>query len=200
MPEIGYGKRKKGFIFILSGPSGSGKTTLVREVLKCPQLRRKFIKSVSFTTRPRRRGERQGQSYFFVSPGEFQRLLKLKKILEHTHYLGYHYGTPRAIVEQAIKKGLHILLCLDVRGATFLKRRYPTRTVTIFIKPPSLSAAKVRILGRDIVAQPGELNRRLRLGKQELSYANKYDYCLINDNLKKAVREVKRIIQWTISP
>ena len=192
-------KTKKGLIFIISGPSGSGKTTLAKKILKQPQFKNKFIKSVSFTTRPKRPGERQGRSYLFVSASEFQRLLKAKKILEHTRYLGYYYGTPSSLLEQAIKKGLHIILCLDIKGALFLKRKYPDRTVTIFVKPPSLSIVKERILGRGAKTKPAELASRLQLASKELSYVNHYDYCLINDNLSKAVKEAEAIIQWTIS-
>jgi guanylate kinase len=191
-------KARKGLIFVISGPSGSGKTTLAQEILKQPKLKSKFIKSVSFTTRSRRSGEKQGRSYIFVSPEEFQRLIKTKKILEHTRYLGYDYGTPRSLLEKAIKRGSHIVLCLDIKGAMFLKKRYPGRTITIFVKPPSLNIAKKRILARTITTQPEELNKRLQLACTELDYIDKYDYCLINDNLDRAVKKVEKIIQWTI--
>lgn len=192
-------KTKKGFIFVVSGPSGSGKTTLVKTILEQPQLKNRFIRSVSFTTRPKRPGERQGRDYRFVSAREFQGLLKAKKILEHTRYLGYDYGTPRHLLEQAKEEGLHIILCLDTKGASFIKRIYPDRTIMIFIKPPSLNIAKQRILTRVAETKPRELNQRLRLGDKELGCARRYDYCLVNDNLSKAIKEVRRIIQWTIS-
>jgi guanylate kinase len=186
---------RKGLIFVISGPSGSGKTTLAHEILKQPKLKKKFIKSISFTTRPKRPSERQGRSYFFVCPQEFRRLLKAKKILEHTHYLGYDYGTSRNFLEQAIKKGLHLILCLDVKGAAFLNSRYPERTITIFVKPPSLDAAKKRIVGREAKTKTEELNKRLQLARKELSFVNKYNYCVVNDNLNQAIKQVVKIIQ-----
>ena len=192
-------KTKKGLIFVISGPSGSGKTTLVKTILEQPQLKNRFIKSVSCTTRPKRPGERQGRDYFFVSARAFQGLLKAKKILEHTRYLGYDYGTPRHILRQAKDKGLHIILCLDTKGASFIKRTYPDRTIMIFIRPPSLSIARQRILARVAETKPKELNQRLRLGDKELDCARYYDYCLVNDRLSRAIKEVKKIIQWTIS-
>jgi len=192
-------KKDKGFVFVISGPSGSGKTTLAKKILKQSRLRDRLIKSVSFTTRPRRPGERQGRDYFFVSAGEFQRLLKAKKILEHTHYLGYDYGTPRHFIEQAMRKGLHIILCLDIKGALFVKGAYPERAITIFVKPPSLDIAEKRILNRCAKTRAREVNRRIQLASKELGYANSYDYCLVNDSLDKAIREVIRIIQWVIS-
>ena len=192
------GKAKKGLIFVISGPSGTGKTTLAKKVIQQPQLKDKFIKSVSFTTRPKRPEERQGEDYFFVSARAFKRLLKAKKILEYTRYLGYDYGTPRAFIEQARREGLHIVLCLDINGALFLKRSYPDRTITIFVNPPSLSAAKKRILGRSSKTRPEEVNKRIRLAGKELGYANQYDYCLVNDNLNKAIKEAREIIQQVL--
>jgi guanylate kinase len=189
------GKRKKGLIFVISGPSGSGKTTLAKKILNQPQFKGKFIKSVSFTTRPKRPGERQGRDYIFVSAEEFQRLLKGKKILEHTRYLGYDYGTPSMLLEQSARRGLHIILCLDLKGASFVKRAYPARVVTIFIKPLSLSIVEQRILKRWAETGPEELDRRVQLASKELSCVDRYDYCLVNDNLNKAVKEIKGIIQ-----
>ena len=191
-------RNKKGFIFIISGPSGSGKTTLAQRIIRHPKLKAQFIKPASFTTRPKRSGEQQGRDYIFVSPKEFRRLFKAKKILERTRYLGYDYGTSRAYLEQAIAKGLHIILCLDNKGALFIKRRYSNRAVTIFVKPPSLKSVETRIAGRCSKTSRKELIQRLRLAARELSYAKQYDYCVENDNLDKAVNEVKGIIQWAI--
>jgi len=193
------GQTKKGLIFVISGPSGTGKTTLAKKVLQQPQLKDKFARSVSFTTRPRRSGERQGKDYFFVSAREFRRLLKAKKILEHTRYLGYDYGTPRAFVEQAEREGLHIVLCLDINGALFLKKAYPERTITIFVNPPSLRIAKERILGRSNKTRPEEVDRRIRLASKEVGYAEQYDYCLVNDTLNKAIKEATKIIQQVLA-
>jgi guanylate kinase len=191
-------KADKGFIFVISGPSGSGKTTLAKKLLNQSQLKDRFIKSVSYTTRPKRPGERQGRDYFFVSEEEFKRLLKTKKFLEHTHYLGYDYGTPRDCLKRATKKRLHIILCLDVRGASFVKRAYPHRTVTIFVKPPSLDIARKRILVRCTKTHPGEVKKRIQLASKELGYANRYDYYLVNDNLDEAIKEAERIIKCHI--
>ena len=140
-------------------------------------------------------GERQGKDYLFVSAREFQRLRKAKKILECTRYLGYDYGTPSDLLQQAASKGLHIILCLDTRGAAFIKRAYPKRAITFFVKPPSLGIARKRILTRSATTKPEELSQRLRLADKELGYAKRYDYCLVNDNLNKATRQLNGIIQ-----
>ncbi|MFC1657798.1 guanylate kinase [Candidatus Omnitrophota bacterium] len=189
----------QGFVFVISGPSGSGKTTLAQKILQHPQFKGKFIKPVSFTTRPKRQGERQGRDYLFVSKEEFRRLLRAKKILEHTRYLGYDYGTPRDFLTEAVKKGINVILCLDIKGAIFVKRAFHKRAVTIFVKPPSLSIARQRIVRRCAKTRPEEVKGRLRLAAHELSYARQYDYYLVNDNLNQTLGEVVRIIQWAIS-
>ncbi|MDD5060493.1 MAG: ATP-binding cassette domain-containing protein, partial [Candidatus Omnitrophica bacterium] len=141
-------QKKQGKIFVISGPSGSGKTTLLNRLIQDKEIGKLLIKSRSLTTRPRRWQERDGRDYFFISPGEFKRLLKAKKILEWTRYLGYYYGTPRGEVEARLKKGGHIGFCLDLKGAALLKKIYPKNTVTVFVLPPSLETLKARIEGR----------------------------------------------------
>jgi guanylate kinase len=187
-------RKKQGLIFVISGPSGSGKTTLVKKVLAHKALRRKLAKSVSVTTRPRRSGERQGRDYFFVSPGSFQRLKKSKKILEWTKYLGYYYGTKRDFLEESIRRGRHLALCLDMRGALKLKKLYPRDTVTVFIEPPSLKELRKRIVGRCCRTKPEEVNKRLGLAQAELQNSRRYDYVVKNNNLTRATAKLGDII------
>jgi len=186
--------KTKGLIFVISGPSGSGKTTLLRKVLLHKVLRPKFAKSVSITTRQKRSGEREARDYFFVSPKEFQRLAKAKKILEWTRYLGYYYGTKKDFVEAKLKQGKHIALCLDLKGALKIKKLYPKNTVTIFILPPSIKILRQRIEGRCAKTRQEEILSRLKLAKSELINRRRYDYILKNDNLNNAVNRLKAII------
>lgn len=187
-------KKDKGLIFVISGPSGSGKTSLLAEILKAKELRSKLIRSVSLTTRKRRTGERNRKDYFFVTLQEFNRLLKAKKILERTRYLGYYYATPRDFVEKQIFKGKHIGLCLDLRGALKLKRLYPRNTITIFVEPPSLDALKHRITNRCSKTKPEEIGKRIKRARIELLHSRKYDYCLMNKNLESAAGKLKKIV------
>jgi guanylate kinase len=179
---------------VVSGPSGSGKTTLATDVVASKELKKKLSKSISLTTRPRRAGERHKKEYFFVSKKTFQRLLKAKKILEWTKYLGYYYATPKDFVEGQLKKGRSLILCLDLKGARRLKRLYPKNTVTIFVLPPSLNALKERIRKRCDKTKSRELHYRLRLAEKELLLAGSYEYCLLNEDLNRGVKELKSII------
>ena len=186
--------KKKGLVFVISGPSGSGKTTLLKRLLRQGFLKGGLVKSVSLTTRPKRPGERQGRDYFFVSEREFLRLLRQKKILEWTKYLGYYYATPRDFIEGNFKQGKNILLCLDLRGARKIRRAYPKNSVTIFITPPSLADLRQRIAKRSRKTSPEELRQRLRLARGELLAKRRYDYHLLNKDLALATDKLKKII------
>ncbi|MDD2680049.1 MAG: guanylate kinase [Candidatus Omnitrophica bacterium] len=186
--------KKQGLLFVISGPSGSGKTTLLGKVLLTKVLRRKLAKSISVTTRSQRSGEREGQDYFFISPAEFRRLHKAKKILEWTRYLGYYYGTKKDALEKSLASGRHLALCLDMRGALRLKRLYPKNTVTVFIEPPSLKELRKRIAGRCCQTKPEEIERRVRLAQAELKNSRRYDYVVKNNNLTQAAARLGDII------
>jgi guanylate kinase len=186
--------KKQGLVFVISGPSGSGKTTLASRVVASKELKGKLIKSVSLTTRPMRSGETEGRDYFFVSEGRFRRLLREKKILEWTSYLGYYYATPRALIERLLDQGKHLILCLDVKGARKLKREYPRQTVTIFVKPPSIGTLRSRIEKRCDRTTNKEICSRLHRAGLEMRAAGEYDYCLLNENLQQVVKALKAII------
>ena len=183
-----------GLIFVISGPSGSGKTTLLEALLKNKALKKILVKSISFTTRPRRSAERNRKDYFFITGKEFRQQKKAKKILEWTKYLGYYYATPKDFVEGQLKKGRHAILSLDLRGALRIKRLYPKNTVTLFVIPPSLEVLKNRIEGRCHRIAKEEVKQRLRLAQQELRNSYRYDYCLVNKKLQQATKELQGII------
>lgn len=187
-------RRKSGLIFIISGPSGSGKTILLKRLLKIRVLKNKLVKSISFTTRPKRWGEKNGKDYFFISEREFQQKRKEKKFLEWTRYLGFYYATPQDFIERHLKQGRHIVLCLDLKGALKIKRLYPDSTITIFVKSPSLEVLRQRIKKRSKKVKSAEINQRLSLAKKELAVASSYDYCMVNKDLREAVEELKEII------
>ncbi len=183
-----------GLIFVISGPSGSGKTTLRDKLLTDRDLRGQFVKSVSFTTRQKRSGERNRKDYLFITEGEFKKRLRAKKILEWTKYLGYYYATSKDFVDKQLANCKNIILCLDLKGALRIKRLYPNNSLTIFIVPPSIKSLRQRIEGRCNRTKKEEIQKRLRLAKKELSCAGKYDFTVVNKNLSQAVRELKGII------
>lgn len=186
--------RPQGLIFVLSGPSGSGKTSLLKALLEAEGFKKKFVRSVSLTTRPRRSGERNKKDYFFISQGEFIRRRRQKKILEWTKYLGYYYATPRDVVDRLLGQGRNVMLCLDLKGARRVKELYPHRTVTIFIVPPSLTALRERITKRCYRTCSSEIQRRLALARKELASRRAYDYSLVNKDFNRALETLKKIV------
>jgi guanylate kinase len=189
----------QGKVFVISGPSGSGKTTLRDRVLAKKRIKREFVKSVSFTTRKKRSGERNGKDYFFISRSLFKRHLKEQKILEWTRYLGYYYATSREFVARQLQSGKNIVLCLDLKGARRVKKLFSGNAVTIFVKPPSLKELRSRIEGRCNRTKKAEVLKRMALARKELRAASEFDYRLTNNNLARAVNRLEVIILKELS-
>ena len=181
---------KKGRLFIISAPSGCGKTTLCKRLL-ADDLG--LVHSVSVTTRPARKGERDGIDYRFISKKKFEDMIANGEFLEYEENFGHLYGTPRSPIGDGLKKGKAILLSIDVKGAMKVRAAFPKESVQIFILPPSVVTLKRRLQSR-MTDDEQDISTRLKLAKQELSYKDMYDYRVINDSLDNAHRRLKRII------
>jgi guanylate kinase len=178
-----------GEIFVITAPSGTGKTTLLKPLMAAdPRLR--F--SISYTTRPRRPSEVDGQDYFFVSPGKFWLLKNSGALAEWVEQFGYGYGTSREWVQETVESGADLVFDLDSRGAKALKHEFPQATL-IFILPPSLTELVRRLSGRGGL-DPEELARRLENGRAELKEAKWYDYLVINDDKTTALSQLQAIV------
>ncbi len=180
---------KKGKLFIISAPSGSGKTTLCKRLLA---LKPGLKESISMTTRPRRPGEADGRDYHFVSTAVFKKLIARGRFLEWTRTYGWYYGTPKDFVSGILKNGGDILLSIDVKGAMNVRRMHP-ESVLIFVLPPSIKELKARLIKRNSDVKK-EIKKRLKIVKRELSYAGKYDYRVVNDNIGKALGKLRAIV------
>ncbi|MDD5644916.1 MAG: guanylate kinase [bacterium] len=179
----------KGLLIVLSAPSGTGKSTMCREYLrKNPGA----AYSVSFTTRPPRRGEQNGRDYFFITGDRFREMLGKNAFLEHAEVFGHNYGTSRAFIENTLKKGKDVLLDIDVRGALQLMRKI--KGVFIFILPPSGQALETRLKGRKTETE-NEIKKRLKAAKEEITYIEKYDYVIINNKFSESISLMQSIIK-----
>lgn len=178
----------KAFPIIVSSPSGAGKTTIVDAVLK---KNKTVSRVITATTRSPRKGEKNGKDYHFWTIKQFEQAIKKNQMLEwaqvHTHY----YGIPKKSVDGLLKKNICPILVIDVQGARTVKKEYP-QAVTVFIIPPSLRELKKRILGRNDNTQDIEI--RLETAKKEMQELDRYDYALLNDDLKKAIEGMAGII------
>lgn len=177
----------RGRLIVLSGPAGAGKTTIARRLGQALGITR----SVSATTRPPRPGEVDGRDYRFLSEEEFQRRLERGEFLEHARVHGDLYGTPRAPVEAALSAGEDRLLVIDVQGAAQVKRQRPD-ALLVFLDAPD-SALAERLAGRG-TESPEEQQRRLDAARAERQFKESYDYCVVNDDLDRAVGELRAIL------
>jgi guanylate kinase len=184
------GKEIAPLVLIVSGPSGSGKSTLVQRVLELPGT----MPSVSCTTRPRRTTEASGKCYDFITEAEFEAMVERGEFLEYARVFGKHsYGTPKKWLEESRKKGLDLVLEIDVQGAAQVKEKLP-ESVAIFILPPSREELERRLRGRGQDSGE-EIARRLAQARDEIAAFGKfYDYCVVNDNMERAGREAQSIV------
>jgi guanylate kinase len=181
-------------IFIISAPSGSGKSTLTsRLVHSVPNLR--F--SVSYTTRPARGQEKNGEAYFFITREEFERRVAAGEFLEHAEVFGNYYGTHISELARADKDGYDLVLDIDVQGARQLKEKIPA-AVSIFVLAPSRQVLEKRLRARgqdsDEVVQ-----RRLREAAEEIRNYSRYDYVLVNQEVAASVDTLVSIVKATRS-
>jgi guanylate kinase len=177
-------------VLIVSGPSGSGKSTLVQKILELPGT----MPSVSCTTRPRRATEASGKCYDFVTDAQFEAMVQRGEFLEYARVFGKHsYGTPKKWLEESRKKGLDLVLEIDVQGAAQVKQKLP-ESVAIFILPPSREELERRLRSRGQDSGE-EISRRLAKAREEITAFGKfYDYCVVNDDVERAGREAQAIL------
>jgi guanylate kinase len=176
-------------VFIVSGPSGSGKSTLVAKILEVPGT----MFSISCTTRPSRSTESPGKWYDFVSEAEFDRMASQGEFLEHARVFGKHrYGTPRRWLEESRRKGLDLVLEIDVQGAEQVKQKLPA-AVAIFILPPAKEELERRLRARGQDSDEA-IQRRLERAQQEIQRYTEYDFLVVNDEVERAGREVQAIV------
>jgi len=188
---------KKGKIIVFSAPSGAGKTTLLDYLAQhIPSL----VYSISATTRKPRPGETNGEQYFFLSVDEFKKKIAEEAFAEWEKVHDNYYGTPRDFIESTIHTGKHIIMDIDVFGKAKFDKAYP-EAVGILIKPPSLEALRTRLINRktdtgDVIAV------RLKNAETELHFAEnsgKYEYSLVNDDLKRAQKEIVDLVSQIIA-
>ncbi len=185
--------KKSNRVWIVSGPSGSGKTTLCNKLLKDSFWKKRLMKSVSCTTRPLRPGEKEGRDYFHISQKKFLRLLRQGAFLESEKIFDFYYGTPKKILEEARKRGKDPLLCIDVKGAQAVKRALRKNIVSIFITAPGTRTLSRRLKRRCTEGKKA-IEKRLKRVGMELSFARGYDYIVVNDDIRKALKKIKAIL------
>jgi guanylate kinase len=175
----------KGILFIISSPSGGGKGTLIKEVL---QTVANIGYSISSTTREMRDGEENGRQYHFISRVDFETRIREGEFLEYAEVHGNYYGTSKKQVEEMTNRGLDVILEIDVQGAEIVRERFSTTSV--FILPPSYEVLRQRLISRQTDSLK-EIALRLENAKEEVERFIEFDYIIINDQLEKAVNDLR---------
>jgi guanylate kinase len=177
-------------LLILSAPSGTGKTTLARRlVLSHPDA----IFSVSYTTRAPRGKERDGVDYHFVDEARFAQMIAEGAFLEHAEVHGHRYGTPRAVVDEARRRGTLVVFDIDVQGGEAIRARHP-EAVRVLILPPSLEELERRLRSRS-TDDDATVRKRLEAARREILRARSYEYWVVNDDLERALGDLEAIVR-----
>lgn len=181
-----------GKLIIFSAPSGSGKSTIINYLLT---QNLNLVFSISATSRAPRGTEQNGVEYFFLTPEEFKQRIANNEFLEYEEvYKDRFYGTLKAQVEKQLAAGQNVIFDVDVVGGCNIKKFYGDRALSVFIQPPSLEELRKRLTGRGTDA-PEVIESRLAKSTFELSYAEKFDVVIVNDNLEKAQAEALKTIR-----
>ena len=176
---------KKPMMLVLSGPSGVGKGTLGKRLIE----EEGFGFSVSCTTRGPRPGEKHGVDYLFITREEFLSRRAANGFLETATVHDEFYGTPREPAERAMAEGRDFLLDIDPQGGVQVMESVP-EAVSVFLLPPSWAALEARLRGRGTETEE-KIQKRLHNARQEVKYLPRYDYCIVNDDLDEAWRELR---------
>jgi guanylate kinase len=178
-------------LIIVTAPSGAGKTTIVHHLLKTFDS---LAFSVSATNRACRAHEVDGRDYYFISTEAFQQKIAEKAFLEYEEvYENQYYGTLYAELERLWALGKCIVFDVDVQGALSIQKHFPTQSLSIFIQPPSEAILFERLKARK-TETPESLKRRIDRATEELTYANRFDKLILNDQLEKALSDAEKMV------
>lgn len=181
-----------GKLIIFSAPSGSGKTTIVKHLLEQEELNLAF--SVSATSRPKRGKEKHGVNYYFISVNEFKSHIKNDDFLEWEEvYRDNFYGTLKSEVERLWAEGKNVIFDIDVAGGLRIKKKFPNKTLAVFVKPPSVDELKIRLKNRSTESDD-KINMRIAKASVELATAPQFDKVIKNYDLDVALNEAHKLV------
>ena len=164
-------------IIVLSGPSGVGKDAVIETIINKND---DFTVPITMTSRPKRKNEKNGHDYFFVSNEEFESSIKKDDLIEYSTVYEYYYGLPKSSMLEAIATGKNILVRLDVKGSINIMKQY-SNSVSIFVSPENMDQLFQRISSRNQENQL-EISRRMDIAIQEIAQANLFDHVVLNED------------------
>lgn len=192
--EFSSSNKSEGRLLIFSAPSGSGKSTIVNWLMtEHPELNMHF--SISCTTRAPRGTEKDGVEYFFISAEQFKEKIAQDAFVEYEEvYTDRYYGTLKSQVTEMTRQGQNVVFDIDVKGGCNIKKIYGDKALSLFIQPPSIEELRCRLEGR-ATDTPEVIEQRLNKASYELTFADKFDKIIINDDLEKAKADTLKAIK-----
>ena len=181
---------RRGLCLVLAAAPGAGKTSVSRALLGTEPA---LSLSISATTRAPRPAEQEGVHYFFKTPAEFDAMVTRGDFLEHAHFLGRAYGTPRGPVEAALAAGHDVLFDIEWQGHRQMKANLPEDVVGIFLLPPSLPDLEARLRGRGQDSEV-EIARRMTAAREEITHWDEFDHVVVNRDFEATVAQVRAIL------
>lgn len=182
--------QRRGTLIVISAPSGCGKSSILRAIL--PRLD-SIDYSISVTSRPPRGDEVDGREYYFVDQREFENRIARNEFIEFAEVHGHYYGTPREAIVESLRKGIDVLMDIDVQGGMQVRDKVP-EAILIFIAPPSIEELEKRLRSRNTDSEE-VIQLRLKNAINEMSFWPRYDYVVTNETLEDAVKSVETIIR-----
>lgn len=187
-----------GKIIIIAAPSGAGKTSVTRHLLKAFPQQLAF--SVSCATRAPRQQEQHGVDYYFISPDEFRERIEKDEFAEwEMVYTDKYYGTLKSELVRIWKKDAAPLLDVDVKGGIRIQEKYPGQCLSLFIEPPSIEELERRLRKRGTETEDS-IRMRVEKAAYELSFRNRFDKVILNDQLEKACKEAEEAVRKFLAP
>ena len=191
------GPNPQPLLIVLSAPSGGGKTTLAKKLLAGnPSLTR----AVTCTTRPPRKGEKDGVDYYFLDATSFLKRVQAGNFLEHATVFGNSYGTLKSEILGKLRQGRDVLLVVDVQGAATIRERaredaeLKQTLVQVFLTPPSLEILEARLKRRG-TDSPAVIQKRLGVARQEIAQWKNFDYLIISTSIKEDLRRMQAVLE-----
>ncbi len=179
-----------GNLIIVSAPSGTGKTTILKKVM---QRIERLAFSVSHTTRAPRKGEQNGQDYYFIERDEFELMITDGAFLEWALVHDNYYGTAIAPIKDKLAEGFDVVLDIDVQGAEIIRQSGSIDFIDIFLAPPDPAELEKRLRKRGTEDEQ-MIATRLTNSVEEMAQSSKYQYLVVNDRIDEAVTMLCGII------